>query len=403
MKVHADRYFKITSEAEHPSPLELERMLSIVEEAYQPVVWVLPDDFDSYDRFVKVVYRLDWSSSPGYPYMLEKPTIGEWMNHDGVQVGSYELGRLWFDVRKVLDGDYYHIWRTFVKMEPHKISKIREGRWRIIMACSLPVQVVWHMLFDYQNDLEIDKCYEIPSQQGVKLVNGGWRDYYRLWKARGYDVGLDMSAWDWTVPSWLFDAELILRKRLGRGSRMGDWYELARRMYDDAFVHPRILVSNGIVLQQVKPGIMKSGCVNTISTNSRMQIMLHVLACWKMGAPVHPLPVACGDDKLQRSEQAYDVTAYTCYGPVVKSASAGLEFVGHEFTETGPHPLYMFKHVFAFKYVSDEVMPQYLEAMVRMYIHTEHVHFWYELAHHLGHISKLKSLEYYKFWYDNEV
>jgi len=372
-----------------------------MEQAYQPARWELPEDFLSREAFDRAIKRVDMTSSPGYPYCRESPRNGDWLEYNGVECSGAKLERLWFDTQLVLSGSWENYLKAFVKSEPHKLSKVEEGRWRLIMAASLPVQMAWHMLFDYQNDVEIKKAYYIPSQQGLKLPGGHWKLYREQWLTAGYNCGLDKSAWDWTAPYWALKLDLEFRYRMGRGRSMADWRVIAEVLYHQMFNDPTIILSDGTLWRQTVPGIMKSGCVTTISTNSHMQVMLHLLACWEVGVSIHPLPVACGDDTLQTLAQSSDLHAYTKYGVVVKQASEGLEFVGHDFLETGPQPVYMFKHIKKLGFVTDEILPQYLDSMARMYVHTPHFEVWQELAEKLAGGLPLSKYAY-EHWYDVE-
>lgn len=386
-------------------PEEVKNMvLAVMEEAYKLCVTRIPDDFLSYDSYLRAVSRLDMRSSPGYPVCLQYGTNGSYLGWDGVSHSEYGLKHLWNEVKKIiyepeLDSDI--ILRVFIKHEPHKREKVEEGRLRLIMASPVALQVVWHMLFDDFNDAEIRNSYFIPSQQGITLHHGSWKDYVRLWKALGYDTGLDKRAWDWTAPGWLLMWNLEFRARMMRGSKLAEWYALAQRMYVNMFEESKIMTSDGQVYQQEYPGIMKSGCVNTISDNSHCQVMGHILACLKQGVPYYPLPACCGDDTLQRLDQAVDVEAYKVFGAIVKSASDGLEFVGMEFTSDGPIPLYTDKHLAKFRSVCDENMSAYLDSMARMYCkNREMFSFWEFVAGRLG--VDLYSREYYSSWFDNE-
>lgn len=399
LQIHAERYFKPMTTAIKPGDEEIDWILYEMEKAYRTCVWVLPDDYDSYDKFVEAVRSVDMSSSPGVPYMREAPTNGEWLKSDGINFDPFQMKRLWYDVNLVLQDKWEHLIRVFVKQEPHKRAKVQEGRWRLIMASSLPVQIVWQMLFKYQNDLEIKNAYNIPSQQGFTMIGGDWKLYRQSWVSAGKTVGLDKSAWDWTVPHWLLMADLEFRCRMARGSRLDDWYQLARVMYRHMFEEAKLVISDGTIYKQTVPGIMKSGCLNTISTNSHGQVMIHLLATNVMGVSPYPLCSACGDDTLQTPEQSWDVGAYSRYGVVVKSASESIEFVGHEFTASGPAPLYMEKHFKKLEYVSEEILGQYLDSMARMYVHTRYFEFWESLALALGHPLPL-SKRAYLYWYD---
>lgn len=397
---HAENYFKPSVEAEKPGQEKIDWMLDRLEEAYKKCVWRLRNDYLSKEAFVDAVYRLDWTSSPGLPYLYEAPTNGDWLGHNGVYCKQERLDELWHDVQQLIDGSQREIkLRVFIKQEPHKIEKIQTGRWRLILASPLNVQVFWNMLFSTLNDIEIEKSLECPSQQGIVLVNGGWKDYVRQWKNRGYNCGLDKSAWDWTCPWWALKTDLQLRYRLGRGSRMEEWLEHAERQYGMMFCNPLLVFTDGAMWQQNVPGFMKSGCIQTISTNSHCQVMMHFLVSYDLRIPVEPVCVAVGDDTLQSDRHA-DPSAYRRYGVVVKSASEGLEFVGHEFTDEGPHPLYMSKHVCKLRYVKDENLEDYLQQMLRMYVHTRYYYVWEYLAERLGYEVPF-SRQYLLRWYDN--
>lgn len=371
-----------------------------MELAYKDARWRLPDNFLTFEMFEEAVRRLDMSSSPGIPYMKEATTNGQWLGWNGIEVDHLKLQRLWYDVQCVLEGKSgSNLIRVFVKQEPTKMSKVREGRWRLIMASSLAVQVAWQMLFRFHNDREIQQSYFIPSQQGIKLVGGGWKRYRAQWEHYELTNGLDKSAWDWTMPYWCIMLDLQFRKRMGTGSQLGKWFEIATMLYDRMFKDPILVTSDGRMFRQRVPGIMKSGCLNTISTNSHGQVMIHCAVCYDEGISVHPICKACGDDTLQHTKHCLNIAAYTKYGIIVKSASECMEFVGHEFTSRGPHPLYMAKHLKKVQYVPEKDMAQYLDSMARMYVHTRYFDLWRSIALASGYDLPL-SYEAYLYWYD---
>lgn len=342
------------------------------------------------------------TSSPGYPYQREAPTNGQWLKYDGIMCDSIQLERLWYDVQLVLTDKWDTVLRMFIKQEPHKISKVKENRWRLIMAAPLCVQIAWHMLFDYQNDKEIQESYNIPSQQGMILVNGGWTLYKRQWEGKGLTCGLDKSSWDWTAPFWTIKLDLDFRKRMGRGANIEEWFKIANILYQHMFIDPIMMTSEGYCYKQFVPGVMKSGCVNTISTNSHCQMMLHLAMCIENSIPIEPMPVACGDDTLQHEKHTQDLSLYEKYGVIIKEVSDTMEFMGHTFTDDGPYPLYIKKHLKKVSYVKEEDLSQYLDSMARMYCHTEYYRFWEVLAERLNHPLPL-SRTAYLYWYDNSV
>lgn len=374
-------------------------MLNLLEEAYSPVKRQIPPDFDTFDSFMRAVKRLDNSSTPGYPQCTEYPTIGEYLGFNGINYDEFRLNRLWFQVQQFLDGDVDLLFNVFIKEEPHKMSKILDSRYRLIVGSPLPFQVFCHMLFDFTNDALIEESYNIPSQQGIILNSGGWRTYRNLWTSQGYNIGLDKTAWDWTVPYWKICLAKELRFRLVYGINYERWEMLVEKAYRMLYYQPSLILSNGDVYMQLFGGIMKSGCVNTISDNSFMQIIDHILVCEDAGVSHIPLPVAVGDDTLQSTSNLVSPLDYMRYGSIVKSATEGLEFVGMDFKETGPEPLYFEKHLYKLPY-SRTILVDLMDAMLRMYVYSPRYVIWDYLSQVLGVAGEVRSRAYYLDWYD---
>lgn len=397
--IHADTYFKPSTFAREPTEETQDAILHYMEKAYVAVAHYLPDDFQSYESFLTSLRSLDFQSSPGYPYQLDAPTNGEWLGFDGFSFNDHRVARLWHDVQSVFSDEWDTILRVFIKPEPHKLKKAQAGRWRLIMAAPLPVQVAWHMTFDSLNAREIDKALKIPSQQGASLPAGNWKAFYRQWVDKGLTCGLDKSAWDWTVPRWCLDLDLRFRERLLRGAT-SEWRRIATMLYRHMFYDPILLTSDGHMYQQRIPGIMKSGCVNTISTNSHCQIMIHLAVCLKEGWDLYPFPVACGDDTLQHVKHSVSLLPYEELGVRIKAVSDTMEFVGHTFYPSGPRPAYLLKHLKRLLYLDSDILPEFLDSMARMYVHTEEIHLWELACKRLGIILPL-SRQSYQRWYDH--
>lgn len=400
------KYFQASCHSDVPSVELLERALYVVEDAYGAARYSLPDDFLTYDHFMRAVRRLDMQSTPGYPYCLEATTIGAWLGFDGLSYGQYHLERLYHDVMAFLNehedfGDSFY--RVFVKTEPHKLSKKIAGRWRLIICPPLYEQVAWSMLFGDANDIEIEQVAHIPSVQGMKLVNGDWKFWLSKMRNSGYDTAVDKTAWDWTVQKWLLDTELELRIRLcNYGPHRDQFAALAKRCYSWAFDSPRLLLTSGRVYRQITPGIMKSGCVNTISANSHMQIILHTVLCLRAGMDPYPLPIAVGDDTQSNSVNTPTVEEFVRFGAVVKYIDRSPEFVGHYLLQDGPLPIYVAKHLCRYLMVEDEHLVEFLESMVRLYAHSAAMQvFWRTVAAH--HYADLPSEQFLLLWYDYDV
>lgn len=384
---------------------EKQRVLQVAEELYAPARYQLREDFGTRSHFDEVLRRLDYTSSPGYPYNREASTIGGWLGWNGITYNEMRADRLWQDCQAFINGDMDTLYRVFVKDEPHKLSKAQQDRWRLIICPPLCEQVVWAMWFGQGNDVEIDTVGSTPSLQGIKLVEGCWKDYNRLFQQVGCDKAIDKSAWDWTAHIEWINLDFQLRCRLltaepGLKSR---WMNVARMLYRRAFLHPRLLLSNGEVWEQLYPGVMKSGCVNTISTNSHCQVLAHIWLCLKNRLAVRPAPFAVGDDTIGKARNTPTPEQYARAGILVKPTGGGLEFVGHEFDPKfgkPPMPAYRAKHVFRYFQVDRDNLPSFLESMVRLYAHDdEFSSFWRIIAFRRKIL--LPSAEYCRFWYDN--
>lgn len=374
--------------------------LQVCEVAYQSAKYRLPEDFMQRTHFDRVVRGLEFTSSPGYPYCTEASSIGQWLGWDGFGFSPERLDRLWWDVKVFLDGGIEVLYRVFVKSEPHTKAKAAVNRWRLIICPPLFEQVAWSMVFGPGNDREIETVGLTPSMQGMKLCSGEWKNHWRLFRQRTYDGALDKSAWDWTCHRDLIAMDLDLRERLITSSpdHRVRWRGVAERLYVGAFDHPKLVLSNGTIYQQEYGGIMKSGCVNTISTNSHCQVFAHIISCMREGLPIHPLPVAVGDDTLGCCANTPTPQTYASLGVVLKEVG-GLQFVGHNWAVAGPVPAYNAKHFFRYAMVKEEFVPDYLDSMVRLYAHSgAFQRVWRGLAERRG--VHLPSEAFVRFWYD---
>lgn len=398
---HSDYFRRSRETGLSLTDFEKSYILQVCEESYSAARYALPSDWMTRAHFDRVCLNLDRTSTPGFPYCQEKPTIGEWLGWNDFEYDLERLDRLWDDMNAFLEGHLTSLYRVFVKQEPHKVSKKLQNRWRIIICPPLFEQVAWTMVFGTGNDKEIETVGLTPSMQGMKLSNGHWKQHFALFEQEGLTEGLDKCAWDWTAHKEWIDLDLMLRHRLitSPSSVKDKWKRLAQMLYDRAFINPKLVLSDGRVFQQKEPGIMKSGCVNTISSNSHMQIFLHIFVALLLGYAVLPLPAAVGDDTLSNKKNTAPVTAYSTTGAIIKPLEDGLQFVGHDWGPLGPIPSYKSKHMYRFLEIAERDLPSFLESMVRIYAcDTDFQEFWRLLANQYN--VQLPSEDYIKFWYD---
>jgi hypothetical protein len=397
---HSERALKARNNHKPPSAVELDFVLYSSEQLYDDARWTLEDDWLEYTGFLRAIERLDKASSPGWPLMREKPTIGEWLEWDGHRAGDVPLQRLWLMVKSVLKGEFEHLFRVFVKDEPHTIKKRDEGRWRLIIASSLPVQMVWQMTFSTMNDLEILKAGVLPSVQGYVSSGGGWKFFYKRCKTHNLTTCLDKSSWDWLAPAWVFQADLLLRYRLCNNPNP-KWFQVATMLYRDAFADAKLLFSSGDVYQQQFGGFMKSGVLNTISTNSHCQVFIHLLASLRCGVTATGI-LACGDDTIQEPIVSPD------YQDELEKAGCSvkictderIEFMGYEYGPE-PEPLYFAKHVNSIATTKPDDLPDTLGSYARMYAYSDKFVFWQQLSARLG--CAIPSREFCRYWFGSPL
>lgn len=223
--------------------------------------------------------------------------------------------------------------RTFVKGEPHKQSKLDEGRYRLIMSVSLVDQLVARVLFQKQNKREIALWRVLPSKPGFGLsTDGQVREFVEtLAESVGvspheltsnfprYLIPTDCSGFDWSVADWMLHDDMEVRNRLTLSNNA-----LTRRLraaWLKCVSNSVLCLSDGTLLAQRIPGVQKSGSYNTSSTNSRIRVMaaFHAGASWA---------IAMGDDALEAANTNLEV--YKDLGFKVE-VSGQLEFCSHLF------------------------------------------------------------------------
>lgn len=383
--------------ARDPTDDELMLVKSSFEQLYNGFPSGPVAGWSSYEHFYKCLGDLDNQSSPGFPYMREKPTIGQWLEADGL--GSYspvQVQRLWYDVQLVMSGQYEHYFRVFVKDEPHKISKVEAGKWRLIMAASLPVQMVWRMCFSHQNDWLNDHPYTTPSAHGLVFCYGGWRRFKAHARTKSLVYSRDLSAWDWGAPLWVL--QLIRDFRVGNSSDIA-FTRVVNWLYKDAFEDTKLLFSNGLVVQQRFGGMMKSGLYVTISDNSLSMVGLHLVAGLRSGMFFGSV-WATGDDVLQQywSEEYSDRLLEL--GGRVKEVERSLIFMGTSF-EKEPEPMYYAKHLVNLAAHGVDELPEVLDGYMRLYAYSKKSSVWKAVADEAD--ITLRTPQYYQFWYGSPL
>lgn len=306
-------------------------------------------DVVSEDRIRAAIHRLDWNSSPGYPYCLTHTNNRSMFGVDKNGEPDPRICDVVVNmVRQRIEDRSCDPIRLFIKPEPHKLRKLAEGRYRLISSVSVIDQIIDHVLFGDLNDRMVENFLCLPSRVGWSPYGGGW-----AWVPRKNVMAIDKSSWDWTVAPWLLEAMKEVRLRLEWGDEY--YQDLVHWRYQSLFGQPVFVTSGGSLLRQREPGAMKSGCVNTIVDNSVMQVILHEYVCRRIN--IRPGQIwAMGDDTLQEVPlKAHDYLRELGNHCKIKQVLTKAEFCGHEFSGDLVEPVYFGKHCFNLLHHSDGV------------------------------------------------
>lgn len=336
------------------------KVLQSVVDELQPARWKIPDDFLQYSHFERVVNSLEWNSSPGYPYLLTAPTNRIFFECDENSIPSpLAKQRIWLMVQRQISERKADFIRVFIKPEPISKKKLEKFRYRIISSVSVVDQIIDAMLFKPFNDNLVAHCHETPVKSGWTPLVGGWKEVPRM-----RVVSTDKSCWDWTVNLWLLDAELQVRENLCDNLTQ-QWKDLAAWRYSELFVKPIFITSGGLILKQRNPGVMKSGCVNTISSNSIMQLILHHRVAYECSEDLG-FVWAMGDDVIQsaQTKEYFEKLSEYC---ILKEVVPQVEFAGYRYSGYQVDPLYLGKHAFMLLHQDEKYHDETANAYALLY------------------------------------
>nr|UOW59962.1 RNA-dependent RNA polymerase P1-P2 fusion protein [Beet western yellows virus] len=353
LRLQAARWLERAQQVKIPSTEERERVIRKCCEAYQNAKSNGPNatrgnklSWENFlEDFKQAVFSLEFDAGIGVPYIAYgKPTHRGWVEDQKLLP---VLARLTFiRLQKMLEARFEELSpeqlvqeglcdpiRVFVKGEPHKQSKLDEGRYRLIMSVSLVDQLVARVLFQNQNKREIALWRAVPSKPGFGLsTDEQVVEFVQMLSAqvrvsppqlindwRRHLVATDCSGFDWSVSDWLLEDDMEVRNRLT--TDLNETTSKLRAAWLKCISNSVLCLSDGTLLAQRVPGVQKSGSYNTSSSNSRIRVMaaFHCGAEWAM---------AMGDDALE--SVSTDLGKYAALGFKVEESSK-LEFCSHIF------------------------------------------------------------------------
>lgn len=341
-----------------------------------------------FDRqFLLALNDLDMNSSVGCSAMKRFGTTVKGVLAGNTLIGVHSLDPERVAILKDLvacrlrGGDADPI-RVFVKQEPHKWSKLRVGRYRLISAVSLTDTMVDRVMFGWLVRQILRSVGLTPILIGWSPVGPGSRLINNLFD--GVTTrGLDKTAWDWTIQPWMLEELKNILKALAVGAP-AFWLEWLDRRWEQLFRDAVFEFGDGSQVKQQGWGVMKSGCYLTIILNSIGQLLYHVMACSAVGITRRLKYVVIGDDVTVEDFPEFE--AYERFiidhGALLKPSepSSVPEFAGFRFPVYNGcrvfEPEYLDKHVFKIQHTDVLELHDVLDTYQLLYAFNDDVLEW---------------------------
>lgn len=326
-----------------------------LENIYSPSAFNQIDlTYDSVRRYI--LERVDWTSSPGWPFKKYAPTNAVLFGHDGVRPMEEKIESFFPFVQmrwdELLNGPAISPIYPFIKDEPTKIQKLKEGRPRIISAVSLVDTIIHYHLYGEWLDNMLSLATVLPNMGGWAPCSGGHRLIKNLFDD---PIARDLSHFDWSVTAtyvWLM-VRLIENLCLNPDLR---WITRFRNSMRALYRYPVFKINSNLSFQQNCWGIQKSGCLGTLAFNTVWQVATNTSICHSLGKVWRG--IAMGDDTLEQNLgiSDYDYAKYLSqYGMINKETEHRFVFAGFNFDNYGAVPEYRSKQFFALLYKDKEL------------------------------------------------
>lgn len=302
-------------------------------------------DYDAIDKQIEIYKMfLKPEASPGVPYSRVSLRNDMFLSKVGKRFNDTVIERLLafhqigldniksMSRQECIDRGLMDPVRVFVKNEAHKISKIREGRVRLIMSVSIVDKMIEMLLARHLYKDEIANWRYIPSKPGIGFSDLDSQFFYHDVVSRGPQASSDMNGWDWSVQEWMIldEAEAVIKLCDNPSSF---WVNLVRVK---AWLETRSVYqfSDGTLVAPVYAGIMNSGKFKTSRGNSYQRARAASL----IGAT---RSCCAGDDCIEdyvpNAPEKYSKFGLNCkvYDKIIDQ----FEFCSRIFTSKGSYPV----------------------------------------------------------------
>jgi hypothetical protein len=289
------------------------------------------------------ILKLD--ASPGVPYMalakdnkalLESRDLVKTLVKDRIQIRLNTPNYRSMDQIELVQKGLCDPVRLFIKDELHKITKIQEGRLRLIMSVSTIDKLIEMVLIRRIKELEVDNWFAIPSVPGLGFTDEMSKILYQRVHNMAKPVSSDVSGWDWSCQQWLHEdaAEFTIMQCINPNS---DWIRLIRM---DAYIagHSLYSTSDGDLYTLTIPGNINSGRFQTSRGNSLARNIVRMHVSDDLDLPNESLSMGddCIEDEVENAQAKYASLGITV--KVYDKVDKDFEFCSRIFTEKGSYP-----------------------------------------------------------------
>lgn len=270
----------------------LRKILPKYKRHYLPKFWATNELLTAVEDMKKFVKP---DATPGVPYTLLASRNDQLFKILGTRFNEMVVDRIyrrlefdpeWIEMQDpelLVDLGLCDPVRVFVKGEPHKIAKLKQGRVRLIHSVSIVDKMIEMLMMRHFTKLEIDNWRDIPSKPGIGFTPEDCQSVYEDVVGRPVKMrSSDVEGWDWNVDKWQIKAEAERKIALCKGFQDISDYDTdgldrwRQSMRLNAIISCKSVYqfSDGTMVKNIFPGIVNSGKYDTSCGNSGMRDML---------------------------------------------------------------------------------------------------------------------------------
>lgn len=178
--------------------------------------------------------------------------------------------------------------KVFIKNEPHKLTKIRTGRLRLIWVMSMVDTLIDRLLWHKLTKSNIEHWQDTAAAPGMGATDEAfkviWSDLERLCTKFGIDNS-DVSGWDFSVKFWMQVCDYLGCLHTVRAPYGSTFQRVARNRLKITAT-PMLVLGDGRAFIFNRLAFQVTGRLRTSDGNTRMRLTLAALrgvACRAMG------------------------------------------------------------------------------------------------------------------------